>query len=79
MHTRKDETVKAKADTYYILYIGDKFIADHFATLKAALDFGNHHKQICKDCQVKPLMIEKVRVRYETTVIYDERKDKRDE
>ena len=71
--------MKVKADTYYLLYIGDNFIVDHFATLKVALDFGKNYKRIDAECKGDPIKIEKVRIVYETTIIYDERKDKRDE
>ena len=63
--------METKVDTYYHLYVGDKFIVQTFATCQAALDFGNQHKQICEDCRDKPLKIEKIHTTCEVSVIYD--------
>ena len=66
--------MKMKNDTYYLLYIGDRFIIDSFAILQAALDYGNNYKQIDAECKDKPIKIEKVHIIYETTIVYDETK-----
>ena len=63
--------MKTKADTYYLLYIGDKFIIDSFATLQAALDYGKNYKRIDAECRGDPIKIEKVHIIYETTIVYD--------
>lgn len=66
--------MKSKVDTYYHLYIGDKFINERFSTRQAAMDFGRNHKHLCSDCLDKPMKIERVRVLTEITVSYDESK-----
>jgi len=66
--------MKTKVDIYYLLYIGDKFIIDSFATFQAALDYGKSYKRTNAKHQGEPIRIEKVHIIYETTILYDEAK-----
>ena len=64
--------MEIEADKYYRLYLGGEVIGTSFQNLTNALEFGNKHRELCNDCQNKPLKIEVVKVVTLTDIVYDE-------
>ena len=57
-------------ESFYRIFIGEKYIHGQFESLEVALRFANKHKSICPDCKDKPVRILLVKIATETEEVY---------